>query len=73
MNKQTKNCKQCHEAKPLSEFHKNPCMSDGHINICKPCKNEQIRAHKAAKNGTPGYPGISPGEANRYMMKWCVK
>ena len=37
----TKTCNQCNEMKPLSEFHRNHRMSDGHVNQCKVCRRPQ--------------------------------
>lgn len=66
-------CKECHEVKPLEDFHKNPCMRDGHINICKPCKNAQIKAYK--RNGRPevGTPGMRSQDVHAAYRRagWC--
>ncbi len=32
-----KTCRGCSETKQLVEFYKNPNVSDGHLNWCKPC------------------------------------
>ena len=41
-----KMCKWCHQVKPLDEFPKHPQMPDGHINRCKPCRNEWHNKHR---------------------------
>ena len=33
-----KTCKECGETKPVSEFHRNKSMADGHQSSCKPCR-----------------------------------
>jgi hypothetical protein len=46
----TKVCRICGESKPLSEFYKNPAMTDGHRGECKACKvastNKYQREHR---------------------------
>lgn len=34
----TKFCIRCDAKKKLSQFHKNPHMVDGHVNVCISCK-----------------------------------
>ena len=36
-------CKECHELKPRSEFHKDPAAKNGLYFLCKPCKNEKTK------------------------------
>lgn len=38
-----KNCNICHEAKPLSEFHRNKRMPDGYHRGCKSCRAKKKR------------------------------
>lgn len=45
----TKTCKGCSQIKPLSLFHKHKQMADGHINFCKVCHYEKIKANRLAK------------------------
>jgi hypothetical protein len=35
-------CKKCGEEKPLFDFYKQKANKDGHLNQCKPCRNEVI-------------------------------
>ncbi len=44
----TKSCTKCSEIKPFVEFHRNRKSPDGHVTICKPCKNSSWRAAYAA-------------------------
>lgn len=44
-----KTCRRCDVQKTLDEFYPNPKMKDGHLNICKECRKEQIIANRAIK------------------------
>ena len=44
----TKICKGCSQVKPLSFFHKHKKMSDGHLNFCKICHYEKVKANRLA-------------------------
>lgn len=43
-----KTCRSCLAAKPIDEFYAHAQMSDGHINQCKNCVRERVRAHRSA-------------------------
>ena len=43
-----KRCLQCHEEKPLSEFHRNSTARDGLAYRCKACRSAANRARRAA-------------------------
>jgi len=38
-----KRCKHCGTEKELDEFYKHPKMADGHINVCKPCRDAYVK------------------------------
>jgi len=38
-----KECKQCKEVKPLSEYHKHSTSNDGYQTMCKVCRNEKSK------------------------------
>ncbi len=40
-----KECKKCNKIKPLTEFHRHPRASGGHINYCKECKHSDRKVH----------------------------
>lgn len=44
-----KECYRCKQTKPLAGFEKNHRMKDGHINLCKSCRNKD-RAGRRARN-----------------------
>lgn len=44
----TKTCKHCGVSKPISEFHRNRTLPDGHYNTCKPCTNQRAVEWKRA-------------------------
>ena len=39
-------CFKCGESKPLTEFYKQPKMSDGHVGKCKSCTCAAVRKHR---------------------------
>lgn len=39
-----KPCKHCGETKPLSAFYKHKAMKDGHLNVCKPCRDAYVKS-----------------------------
>ncbi len=43
-----KTCRACGLAKPLAEFYRNDPMPDGHLNQCKACVNERVKAYSAS-------------------------
>ena len=44
-----KECKDCGESKPLSEFYKHKAMSDGHVNKCKECTKKAVIENRNSK------------------------
>jgi hypothetical protein len=44
----SKTCIVCDDTKPLSDFHKNRRMRDGHVNQCKPCLYAKEKARRDA-------------------------
>lgn len=42
----TKSCIKCGQTLPLGEFHKHPKMADGHLNKCKKCVSEYMKAQR---------------------------
>ena len=46
-----KSCTKCGTFKPYTEFHKLVKSSDGHMNRCRPCRNEEAREYRK----TPEY------------------
>ena len=47
----TKICKICGIEKPLSEFHKDKNIKDGHTNYCKECRSKQNKKYKKSLKG----------------------
>ena len=47
-----KECRRCHEVKPLGGFYVHPEMDDGHLNFCKTCKKTEAieRYHRLMRN-----------------------
>ena len=45
----TKTCRGCQETKPLDGFYKNPNVSDGYLNWCKPCIVQRYAAGRSAR------------------------
>ena len=41
-----KKCFKCGEVKDLSEFYKHKMMADGHLNKCKNCTRNDVKAHR---------------------------
>lgn len=44
-----KECYRCKQIKPLAGFERNARMKDGHLNLCRTCKNKD-RAERRARN-----------------------
>lgn len=44
----TKECKHCHQVKPLSEFHRRYDSKDGHYSWCKECTNKRMKEWRDA-------------------------
>ena len=44
-----KQCFKCGEVRNLSDFYKNPQMSDGHVNKCKECNKRDVRENRKDK------------------------
>jgi hypothetical protein len=47
----TKNCRWCHETKPLELFDKHKQMSDGHLNRCKTCRQKWQSEYRKTPSG----------------------
>lgn len=49
----SKQCTQCHETKPLREFHRHARNKDGYRHVCKSCRasNEGFRYRPPARDG----------------------
>ncbi len=45
----TKTCKKCKRILPLTSFHKDRNLCDGHRNICKDCANHRSKISRLAK------------------------
>lgn len=63
-----KACKKCGDVKPLSEFHKNSALKDGHVNSCKVCACARAAAWVAAnperqRNNNKAYRDADPAAA----------
>lgn len=43
----TKICTKCDKTKPLTEFHKNNRLKDGHMSQCKKCRSAYMKEHNA--------------------------
>lgn len=39
-----KTCIHCKTVKPIDHFYKHKRMADGHINVCKPCRDAYVKA-----------------------------
>jgi len=44
-----KKCRVCNEIKDLSEFHKHSKMRDGHLNLCRVCRNVYVSEYRKRK------------------------
>jgi hypothetical protein len=44
-----KTCIHCEVTKPLNEFPKHPNARDGHVTVCRSCRNDQAMKRNAAK------------------------
>lgn len=42
----SKPCKKCGQTKPLTDFHKNPLIKDGHKNSCKECESLHYKIYR---------------------------
>jgi hypothetical protein len=42
MSKKEKTCLGCFERKEIKEFDKHPSTIDGHVSLCKNCKQKEI-------------------------------
>lgn len=50
-----KQCKQCGECKPITEFYKHPANSDGLLGQCKACVRERVRLHRRMNESVRAY------------------
>ena len=46
---QTKKCRKCCEIKPIEDFSKSKCYSDGFKSVCKKCEYEIAKENKVKK------------------------
>lgn len=44
-----KTCRVCDVQKDLDEYYKHKRMKDGHLNICIPCRTEQVIQNRLTK------------------------
>lgn len=51
----TKSCRTCKSEKPLSEYYVHMNMADGHLNICKVCVRQRVRAHRKENDSVRDY------------------
>lgn len=50
-----KPCIRCRRTLPLSDFYAHPRMADGHLNKCKSCQKEDVRAARKRAGGRKEY------------------
>ena len=58
-----KKCKECGELKPLSSYHKQKTMKDGHLNKCGSCVYEYTKKWREA----------NPSSRKKEYKKWAKK
>ena len=72
----TKICTKCRQEKPLNEFYKDCCKSDGLQSTCKVCSNEYQRQYLQKRklattttlsNGDPSYSHLNDREVQEQV------
>lgn len=63
---QMKQCNNCKETKPFTEFHKHKTCKGGYMTYCKPCFNYQTLAGKHRKRY-----GLSPEQMTNMKKSGC--
>ncbi len=58
----SKVCSKCGIFKELARFHKNAACADGHVGVCKSCKNENEVSLKYRKSF----------DINKLLKHWAI-
>jgi len=62
-----KQCFKCGEIKPLQDYYKHKMMGDGHLNKCKQCTKDDVRARESEKKKDPDW---VESEKDRHRLKY---
>ena len=66
----TKVCKKCGQELPLDQFHMNDNCKDGHLNVCKKCKNSHDKLRNQIKKESQS--GIHKVFVNPDLYVWLM-